>query len=92
MATGIKLNPTTWEKLSQFFKEFGIYDRNTQIEWIEKNIHPIVSNYLYLIDNQQNRDAMNNDINKFIDTKLLPYIRDKKINQLLNNDTNTTNI
>lgn len=82
MATAINLDPTTWNKISQFFEEFGIYEDN-QKEWIENNIHPIVSNYLYLIDNQQNRDAMNSDINKFIDTKLLPVIRDKKLKQLL---------
>lgn len=92
MATAINLKPTTWEKLSQFFEEFGIYDPNTQKEWVENNIYPIVSNYLYLIDNQQNRDAMNSDINQFIDTKLLPVIRDKKLDQLLNNDSNPKNI
>jgi hypothetical protein len=82
MATGINLQPKTWKKLSQFFEEFGIYEDN-QKEWIEKNIYPIVSNYLYLIDNQQNRDAMNEDINQFIDTKLIPVIRDKKLTHLL---------
>jgi hypothetical protein len=80
MLTGINLDPTICVKISQFFKE---YDPNNQIEWLEKNIHPIIINYLYRIDNQQNRDAMNSDINKFIDTKLLPVIRDKKLKQLL---------
>jgi hypothetical protein len=83
MLTGINLDPTICVKISQFFKEFGIYDPNNKIEWLEKNIHPIIINYLYRIDNQQNRDAMNEDINKFIDTKLLPVIRDKKLKQLL---------
>ena len=84
MATQINLQEKIWDKISQFFEEFGIYDPNTQKEWVENNIYPIVSNYLYLIDNQQNRDAMNEDINKFIDTKLIPVIRDKKLNSLLN--------
>jgi hypothetical protein len=92
MATAINLQEKTWEKISQFFKEFEIYEPNTQIEWIEKNIHPIVNNYIYHIDNQQNRDAMNSDINQFIDTKLLPVIRDNKLHKLLNNDSNPTNI
>lgn len=79
----INLQPLTWKKISTFFEEFGITDSEYKRQWTENNIYPIVSNYLWQADTQQNRDLMNEDVSKFVDTKLLPVLRDKRLKDIL---------
>ena len=51
-------------------------------EFVENHIYPLFSKYQFMIDNQQNRKLMNDDIINYIDNEFLPVKRDKRLKEL----------